>query len=301
MRIAWRTVRFDRSPVWATPPRGSTRWLACNGSGSMRIPTSAAQVPDVVGPTTTSGRLVWGHPVRERRDRARRFDAPEASGQVDAPRYHVNAVTGPNGSPTWSQSDAQRHPMRRRFTSSVGPLGTRIPCVARRGTPPAAGVTSASRGGPMADTPQYPPEPALSSTRTIFAVEEPENLTDSQRVKAALASPRPTRGLYAPTYSEACARSSNFPATKPGAALAHGGSPGHGAAASIVSSRCNVRIVGHRAQIPLSHRPWPYPTSHRSRSPPDPTITRMAFASPPGPCRPGMPPPGRAPPNPPGQ
>src|SRR6478672_10656718 len=75
------------------------------------------------------------------------------------PGSPTSAQTGTNGSLRWSAIDAPTPSAApTRFTSSAGPPRHSMPCVERRGTPPAAEVTPAITGGPMADAPPCPPD-----------------------------------------------------------------------------------------------------------------------------------------------
>ena len=159
MRIAWRTVGAIITRVWADTAAGVDAFAGLQRIGIDEISYKRRHKYLTVVVDHDSGRLVWASPGRERATVHAFFDALEASGRVDAPRSPMSALTGPNGSLTWSAIDARTpSDAPTRFTSSAGPLRHSMPCVAKRGTTPAAGVTPAITGGPMADAPPWPPD-----------------------------------------------------------------------------------------------------------------------------------------------
>jgi hypothetical protein len=158
MRIAWRTVA-SITRVWADTAAGVDALAGLQRIGIDEISYKRRHKYLTVVVDHDSGRLVWACPGRERATVHAFFDALEASGQGRCAQTPMSALTGPNGSLTWSAIDAPtRSAALTRFTPSVGPPRHWMPCVARRGTPPAAEVIPAITGGPMADAPPCPPD-----------------------------------------------------------------------------------------------------------------------------------------------
>ncbi len=160
MRIAWRTVAAIITRVWADTAAGVDAFAGLQRVGIDEISYKRRHKYLTVVVDHDSGRLVWGAvpaaTVRPCTPSSMRW---RHRGRVDAPRSPMSPLTGPNGSLTWSAIDARtRSDAPTRFTSSAGPLRHSMQCVVRRGATPAAGVTPAITGGPLADAPPWPPD-----------------------------------------------------------------------------------------------------------------------------------------------
>jgi transposase len=160
MRIAWRTVGAIITRVWADTAAGVDAFAGLQRVGIDEISYKRRHKYLTVVVDHDSGRLVWASPGRERATVHAFFDALQASGQGRCARItHVTA----DGAEWIADVVSNRCPTAVRCADpfhvvSAGPPRHWMPCVAKRGATPAAGVTPAITGGPMAGAPPYPPD-----------------------------------------------------------------------------------------------------------------------------------------------
>ena len=223
-------------------------------------------------------------------------------GRVDAPRSPMSALTGPNGSLTWS-AIAARTPSDAptRFTSSAGPLRHSMPCVARRGTTPAAAGHTRNHGWAHGRRATVSTGPAQALRRARYALwKNPENLTDRQRVKLEWIAKTDPRLYRAYLLKEGLRTVFKLPADQAGRGTGQLGRLGTALPHRIIRHAPTSHRWPPRAD-PRLHRPWPIQRAHRVGQHQDPTHHphRLRLRQPRPLDRPGNAHPRRTPPNPP--